>query len=213
MKQKNAGVAGAPHYYGSPGQKCLRRASKKKYLLVFFSTLLSACATQKSNYDYIAGTDFNKYRSYAWVVVDKNSKESQRAKSQLVDRRIVEAVDSALTVKRMQKVTDEPDILVNYHVSVSQQEKQQPKGHVSIGTASYGRGSSVGFGVSMPVGGSRTYKEGTLVIDMIDAKNKQILWQGWGSETISQDMDPQRVTALVNQMVWNIFENYPPMEK
>jgi hypothetical protein len=203
MKQKNIGVSNA-HFRGAPRQMRLRRVFKKRYLLVFFSIFLSACATQKASYKYLNGTDFSKYRSYAWVNVDKGSKDSQRAKSQLVDRRIIEAIDSAMTVKRLRKVSDDPDMLVNYHVSVSAQEKQQPKGRVNVDTASDGRGSSVG---------PRAYKEGTLVIDMIDAKNKQLLWQGWGLETVNQDTNSQHVTALIDQVVWNIFENYPPSGK
>ena len=184
----------------------------KRYLALYLVLFLSACATQ-SNYDYLASADFGKYKSYAWVTVDKESKESQRAKNPLVDKRIIEAIDNALGAKGLRKVSDNPDTLVNYHVSVSAQEQQQPRGRVSIGTSRYGHGSSVGFGVSMPVGGTRTYKEGTLVIDLLDAKSKDLLWQGWGARTVSQDTDPERLSALINEVVAEILANYPPAKK
>ncbi|MCG6969363.1 MAG: DUF4136 domain-containing protein [Gammaproteobacteria bacterium] len=185
----------------------------KRYLMLFCVLLFSACATQKPNYDYLPSADFSKYQSYAWVTVDKESKENHRAKNQLVDKRIIDAVDKTLAAKGLQKVADNPDMLVNYHVSVSEQEQQQPRGRISIGTSSYGRGSSVGFGVSMPVGGVRTYQEGTLVIDLQDAKNNDLLWQGWGSRTVRQDLAPDRLTALIDEVVGEILMNYPPAKK
>ena len=185
----------------------------KRYIVLFCALWLSACATQKPNYDYLAGADFSNYKSYAWVAVAEQSKENHRAKNQLVDKRIIDAVDSSLAAKGLRKVSDNPDMLINYHVSVSEQEQQQPRGRVSIGTSSYGRGSSVGFAVSMPVGGTRTYQEGTLVIDMMDAKNKDLLWQGWGSRTVRQDTDPERLTALIKEVVAEILANYPPTKK
>jgi hypothetical protein len=185
----------------------------KSYFILFCALFLSACATQKPTYDFLAGTDFSKYQSYAWLKVDRQDKDSQRAKNQLVDKRIMNAVDKTLAAKGLQKVSDNPDMSVNYHVSVSEQEQQQPRGRISIGTSSYGRGSSVGFGVSMPVGGTRTYQEGTLVIDLQDAKSKDLLWQGWGSRTVRQDLAPDRLTALIDEVVGEIFTNYPPPKK
>jgi hypothetical protein len=185
----------------------------KRYLILFCVLWLSACATQKPNYDYLASADFGKYQSYNWASVDKDSKENHRAKSQLVDQRIIDAVDKALAAKGVHKASDSPDMMINYHVSVSAQEQQQPRGRVSIGSSSYGRGSSVGFAVSMPVGGTRTYQEGTLVIDMMDANSKDLLWQGWGSRTVYQDTDPERLTALINEVVAEILANYPPAKK
>jgi hypothetical protein len=182
-----------------------------KFFLVLLSAIfVTACATQTPNYDYLSSADFSKYQTYAWLTVDKKSKDSHRSKNSLVDKRIISAIDKTLAAKGLQKVADNPDMLVNYHVSVSEQEQQQPRGRISIGTSSYGRGTSVGFGVSMPVGGVRTYQEGTLVIDLQDAKNNDLLWQGWGSRTVRQDTDPERMTALINEVVREILENYPP---
>ena len=182
----------------------------KVYVTLFFFVFITACATQAPNYDYLAGADFGKYRSYSWSVVDKESKDNHRSKNPLIDKRIVDAIDNALAAKGLTNVADNSDMLINYHVSVSAQEQQQPRGRVSIGSSRYSGSSSVGFAVSVPVGGTRTYQEGTLVIDMIAADSKQLLWQGWGSRSVRQDTDPERLTALINEVVGEILENYPP---
>ena len=185
----------------------------KNTLLLFGILFLTACATQKPNYDYLAGSDFGNYSTYAWLSVDKASADNHRSKNPLIDQRIVDAIDNALAAKGLRKVSDISDILINYHVSVSQQEQQQPRGRVSIGSSRYSGSSSLGFAVSVPVGGTRTYQEGTLVIDMIAADSKQLLWQGWGSRTVRQDTDPERMTALINEVVGEILANYPPAKK
>ncbi|KPJ93829.1 MAG: hypothetical protein AMJ53_06515 [Gammaproteobacteria bacterium SG8_11] len=185
----------------------------KIYLALFYALFFTACATQKPNYDYLAGADFGNYSTYAWLSVGKESTDNHRSKNPLIDQRIVGAIDNALAAKGLRKVSDNSDMLINYHVSVSQQEQQQPRGRVSIGSSRYSGSSSLGFAVSVPVGGTRTYQEGTLVIDMVDAKTKDLLWQGWGSRTVRQDTDPERLTALINEVVAEVLANYPPATK
>ena len=51
------------------------------------------------------------------------------------------------------------------------------------------------------------------MIDLLDAKSKDLLWQGWGARTVSQDTDPERLSALINEVVAEILANYPPAIK
>ena len=83
----------------------------KSNFVLFCALFLSACATQKSNYDFLAGTDFSRYQSYAWLTVDKEAKDNQRAKNQLVNKRIMDAVDKSLAAKGLQKASDNPDMM------------------------------------------------------------------------------------------------------
>ena len=49
------------------------------------------------------------------------------------------------------------------------------------------------------------YTEGTFVVDVIDAKDNQIVWRGW-SET---PVDPEDLDTSIRNYIDNIFEEYP----
>jgi hypothetical protein len=54
----------------------------------------------------------------------------------------------------------------------------------------------------------RNYKEGTLVIDMYDAKTKQLIWQGSAEGTLSDKADKNEKN--LNKAVAKMFKNFPP---
>ena len=172
--------------------------------------ILTACAANKANVDYLPVTDFTAYKSFAWQPAESQGEQNQRARNAMVDARIQTAVDQHLTAKGMAKFPFESaDLHVNYHVSMSSQE-QRSRGSVSIGSSHSSGRSSVGFSVRMPVGGTRTLQEGTLVLDLIDAKTKQLVWQSSAKRTIKDGMAPEQITQLVNEVVSELLSQYPP---
>jgi hypothetical protein len=50
--------------------------------------------------------------------------------------------------------------------------------------------------------------EGTLYIDLIDARKNELIWQGLGTGILSLDMDKKE--EKINKIVNKILENYPP---
>jgi hypothetical protein len=54
----------------------------------------------------------------------------------------------------------------------------------------------------------RQYKQGTLIIDLIDASTKELVWRGVGkSEITNEDREEQ-----IKQVVSDILAKYPPAE-
>ena len=53
--------------------------------------------------------------------------------------------------------------------------------------------------------------EGTLYIEIIDAKKKELIWQGKGSRYIPKDIDAKE--RAINELVNKILEKYPPTKK
>jgi hypothetical protein len=56
-----------------------------------------------------------------------------------------------------------------------------------------------------------TYEVGTLVVDLFDAKTKQLLWRGSSTETLSNKADKN--TKALDKGVQKMFEHFPPSEK
>lgn len=187
--------------------------SLKILLASWVILLLGGCSSSGGNYDYLPGTDFSGLKSYAWMPVGDNDPNSHRSRNQMVDQRIQNAINNTLAKKGFKKTSRETaDFLVNYHVTVAVQQ-QQSRGAVSVGTGRHSGRSSMSFGVTVPVGGTRTHKDGTLVIDIIDPNNNSALWQGNATRTVQDDWEPDRVTAVVNEVVEEILVNFPPKSK
>jgi len=78
----------------------------------------------------------------------------------------------------------------------------------------YGWGSPWGWGWGYPwamgYGGSNvsTTTEGTLYIDIIDAKTNELIWQGMGTASLVRNMEKKE--ARIKEIVSKILEKYPP---
>jgi hypothetical protein len=55
------------------------------------------------------------------------------------------------------------------------------------------------------------YVEGTLFIDLIDAKKKELIWQGEGNGILTKDTNKK--DALIKEFVTKILAQYPPVKK
>ncbi len=169
--------------------------------LVVLSCL--ACVTavaQKTNIDWDRQANFSQYHTYAW-------EKSPHPANGLWDQRIVDAVDKQLQAKGFTKVECQ-----SRRVGNVQQEHQGPE---DLGRNGYGYGPGWGWGYGWG-GGPVMYntwvtKEATLVVEIADAKNKQLLWRGSATDTIS-DNSNKNINNL-DKAVAKLFKGYPPKGK
>jgi hypothetical protein len=52
------------------------------------------------------------------------------------------------------------------------------------------------------------YKEGTLLVDLYDAKTKQLIWRGSAEDTVSNNADKNEKN--LNKGVAKMFKKFPP---
>jgi hypothetical protein len=180
------------------------------FYVVLISLLLWSCAGNKASVDYDTTVDFNTYKTYAWSDKADEATNKSKAESPLVHKRVRESIEENLQAKGLQSVdAAQADLLVTYHLSVA--VTGHTSSSVSFGVGSFGSHSSVGLSVGVPVGG-RTIEEGTLVIDMIDAKKNSIVWQGAASRQLSRSPTPEKTKAAVDEVVNDILASYPPKQ-
>jgi hypothetical protein len=151
---------------------------------------------------YNKETDFTSFRTYSWV----GRKDLEM--SALVHQEIVTAIRAELDAKGLQSVDLEPDLYVSYFADQDEQVRVdiRHKGY------SYGSDWYAASGLPLILGGSaseiRVYEEGTLVVDVYNAKSKQLVWRGAAMGTFSQD--PKKNRKLVKTATKKLFESYPP---
>jgi hypothetical protein len=51
---------------------------------------------------------------------------------------------------------------------------------------------------------------GTLIVDLIDTKAKELVWRGSASRVVDADESPQTREVKVQQAVDKLFDGFPP---
>lgn len=186
-----------------------------RILIVGVLVLLGACAAggARVSTDYDPNEDFSALKRYAWLPVEQNQSQGEKSVSPLVHKRIREAVDSVLAqkgYKRMEKTT--ADFLVIYYVTVAQKTSGGST-YGSIGFSRYGRSGGAGVSVGVPLGGSRQYEEGTLIIDILDAGKNQLIWRGSTTRKITPRSSPAENREQISLIVGEILSRFPPKQR
>lgn len=172
-----------------------------KFLSLLLLFAVASCDTIKVYSDYDKTVDFKQYKTFAYMKSGIDKVEI----SDLDKKRILNAIEQQLLAKGLTK-SENPDLLVNIFT------KSREEISVNQFSAAYGYGWGWGWNPYM-YGGS-TYvsssTEGTLFIDLIDAKKKELVWQGEGSGTLSKEMNEK--DAIVQDFVSQILSQYPPVK-
>ena len=111
------------------------------------------------------------------------------------------------------KISDNPDLLVGYQAAVTNQT--QLNTYTSdMGGGAYGYGARWGYGwggSSTSTTTSSTIRNGTLVLDMMDPHQKQLIFRGVATDTLSDK--PEKNIKKIQKAATKIFEKYPPKPK
>ena len=167
------------------------------FLTATLAVLATACSTMTVRADHDPQVDFASYTSFAmFELPDKERRGPQM--SGLVDRRIVASLKTTLAGKGFTPAAPrDADFLVTYYTAV--------RNRVTVnGGGWYGCcGPFWGGGVTW----INSYPEGTLVIDVIDRKSRELVWRGVGQGAFSK-MNPSG--EKVDKRITRILETFPP---
>ena len=172
---------------------------------VLLTLLLGGCAprvyTEQDDQARLEG-----YHNYAWLSPPAAPVRDPILDSQILESRVRHAVQGALTARGFQEVQVDagPDFLVTYHTA-SKQKIESSGASLSFGFID---AFPHGFGaVAVPVGGDvESRDEGTLMVDVIDAKSKRLVWRGWITGWLNQDNYSQEA---VDSAVKDILDKFP----
>lgn len=174
-----------------------------KFIPVLLLFVFASCSSVRVYSDFDKKVDFTPYKTYAF---HKNGIDKVEI-SQLDKKRILNAIDRELSAKGMTK-SEDPDLLVN----IFTKERER----VDVNQFNSGWGYGWGWGWSPFMWGGQntiasTSTEGTLFIDLIDAKKKELIWQGEGVGNLTQNRRDKE--ERINEFVTKILEQFPPKEK
>ena len=159
--------------------------------------------------DFDHAVNFRAFKTWAWYPQQPKDAEGGPAKGyeSFLDKRMRAAVTTEMTTKGLTEVAvnASPDIYVAYSARVEDKQQISP-GYGGMGYPyGYGYGGYYGRGYS-PV---TQYKAGTVVIDIVDARRKELAWRGTGQAQVNQNtIDEVETHRIVN----GILSTYPPQD-
>ncbi|MEP2935892.1 MAG: DUF4136 domain-containing protein [Gilvibacter sp.] len=165
-------------------------------LLLFL--VASACSTVRVATDYDTKANFSNYSSFAFYKPGVD----QAQISDLDKKRILRAIDAQFSSRGMNK-SESPDLLVSIFT------KERERVDVYNNNFGFGWGWNPWWGGGF---GGRTISrttEGTLYIDLIDAKTKDLVWQGMGTANIA-NLSAEKKEERIQLIVSEILAKYPP---
>ncbi len=170
---------------------------------VLLFTMVSCGSMVSVNADYDKKVDFSTYKTFAYYKTGIDKVEI----SDLDKRRILHAIDQQMLAKGFTK-SENPDLLINIFTKSREQ--------VSVNQFNAGWGYGWGWGWNpFMMGGHQTTvissTEGTLYIDFIDAKKKEMIWQGEGTGFLTKNTHKKE--ERINAFVTKIVAQYPPVTK
>ncbi len=170
--------------------------------LLLMLLLVAPCMAQKVTVDYADDYDFSELTTFQYVDTPDSNHPSG-----LMDERIQQEIVERLVDLGLTQTDGIPSLFVTYHLAT--------ENVTTYDTVTYGYGGyRYGWGrfrygaTSVPAKTtSRSYTEGTLIVDAYDGRTRAMVWQGTGTVTLKDDPAKQRkqITRILDKIGkrWN----------
>jgi hypothetical protein len=188
-----------PGLYQQLKGEIMKLQSTKLFSIALFFVLTAAAFAQQVKTDYDHNANFGQYKTYSW--------EKVQTKDPLLVDRIKDAVNAALSAKGWTQVESGGDVSV-VAMEITQNQQTLNTFYDGFGGGWRWRGFG-GFGEATTT--TDTYQVGTLVVDLFDAKAKNLVWRGSSSDTLSSN--PDKNTKNLDKGVKKMFGHFPPEPK
>jgi len=170
-----------------------------RYTTVSTMLLLVALGTALAQHvqtDFDHKANFTQYKTYSWQEI--------KPADSLWDARIKDAVDAQLAAKGWTQVESGGDVAI-VGIKTTQTQRTLQTFYDGLGGGWRWRGFG-GLGESTTT--EQDYKEGTLVVDLYDAKTKQLVWRGSAEDTVSDKAEKNEKN--LDKAVAKMFKDFPP---
>jgi hypothetical protein len=145
--------------------------------------------SQEVSVNYVHNKSFAQYHTYAWGGGNQN-----KISNSILGEQAQTDVDNALQAKGLQKV----------------QEGENPDLIVTVGGGAKEQTSYDAWGFGWGMGGEITPEqsvEGTLIVNLYDAKAKSLIWRGIAEKTL--DKNGNKNQKAVSKAIDKMFKKWP----
>jgi len=159
---------------------------KANYLLfvIFLTILLAGCAGVDSRYTYDTHADFSPPKSYSWKPGTRDSFTTPEHGDYVINK-----VNQNLAAKGFTLTEENPDFLIRIP-DIDRFTEEYQTLH----------------------GGIQTY-QAVMLIEMVDSKTKELLWQGVGRGQYTEAYTPEEILKSIETVTEELLNKFPPPVK
>ena len=186
---------------------------KLGHALVLTLIACSVTSAQDVRTNYLPGTDFSKYHTYAWVDEVQGVPSVGGHVDQILDAQVKQAIDSQMVAKGFTKVTDggKPELLLGYQLMIDREKQINGFGDSWGGWGGWGGlGPWGGGGFGSFSANTSTNYVGTFVVGVYDPATKKLVWIGGAQHAIEPSKKPEKNQEKLNKGAQKLLKDFPP---
>ena len=171
--------------------------------------LSSACASAPKvqvNSEFDRGASFESLRSYDFHVPPDAAPRDERIDAKLINARVQRAVAAQLESRGfVRDFHGTPDFLVAHHILLD--SRFEIDSYIDLATYGY-RSWTQPMRMQQVI---REYDHGVMILDIIDANTKTMIWRGYGEAKVDlEDEEAHKRAEIIRAAVAKILESFPP---
>lgn len=189
------------------------RRTWRTALLIPALALVTGCVGPSVSYDYDRGTAFAGMHSFRWFTpppagsTPDHPIQPRGAPNPIMERRVHRIVEAELAARGLRPADAAPDILVACY----------PVFHDRIVQTYTGMGPAWGwgwrpwdFGVAGGFVEVQRFREGSLVLEMVDPRSSQVVWRAVAEGTLTGLRSAEDAEEQVTEAVRRMLAKFPP---
>lgn len=175
------------------------------------TALAAAAVTGACAMAIAAGADFSptvyftRYSTFSFDEADDRPVGDPRLENNpFFEDRVHAAIAVELAARGITRKNGGPALIVHHHATVRDRvDVYEVDRREGFGIPDFGEGTQV-----------VQYEEGTFMIDIADARTKDIIWRGWARFDIGAALaDPQTMADAIDEAVGKMFDRFPVEER
>ena len=176
--------------------------------VVAAGVLIAACQTLRVGSDHDPSADFSRYHSFAWMPPHARLYGSRNP---LVVQRAHDAIEAVLITKGYALASDPSGADFVVASTIGSRERTDVRSYPAPYAGPWMRSGRYWWGA--PYWGSevdvRQYREGTISVDIFDARTHRPVWHGWARKELTRS-DIEHSAGSIRETVDSILMGFPP---
>jgi len=156
-----------------------------------------SCSTINVAVDFDKNNDFSTYKTYKWIKQKKLNDFESIYKNAINKKRFAISIENELKQKGFERTEDEYDFSVVYHLRFDKK----------LDITSYGYKYYPTTGYTERYIQTRAYQQGSIILDIIDRKEKLLVWRGVAEGVLNENDNPEEI---IIQAIKAILKDFPP---
>ena len=171
-------------------------------VVILAALALAGCAIRMNVSSHVErGVDFTQYRTFDWGPADALPTGDPRLDNNPFFHDYLQgAFEKKLAARGFERSASgtTPDLLIHYHAAINERFEV-----VEVGLE---RGDCCDGCLPQVI----NYEQGTLVVDIVDARSNKVIWRGWAQDSVEGVIDDQdRMERQIDEAVTRMLEQFP----